>query len=85
VVALTTSRRFRIRRVRVGTSERALRRRTNGRRFRIGSNRWYVVRARRARIVYKVRRGKVRELGLANKRLTKGKRARRTLGSWRLR
>ena len=85
VLALTTSRRFRIRRVRVGTSERALRRRTNGRRLRIGSNRWYVVRARRARIVFKVRGGKVRELGVVNKRLTRGKRARRTLGSWRLR
>jgi hypothetical protein len=85
LLALTTSRRFRVRKVRVGTSERALRRRTNGRRFRIGSNRWYLVRARRARIVYKVRGGKVRELGLVNKRLTAGRRARRTMASWRLR
>jgi Zinc carboxypeptidase len=84
VLALTTSRRFRIRRVRVGTSERALRRRTNGRSFRIGSNRWYLVRARNARIVFKVKGGRVRELGLVNKRLTAGRRARRTMASWRL-
>jgi hypothetical protein len=85
VLALTTSRRFRVRRVRVGMSERKLRRRTNGRSFRIGSNRWYVVRGRRARVVFKVRGGKVRELGIVNKRLSAGRRARRTLGSWRLR
>jgi hypothetical protein len=85
VVVLTTSRRFRVRRVRVGMSERRLRRRTNGRSFRIGSNRWYVVRGRRARVVFKVKGGKVRELGLVNKRLSAGRRARRTLGSWRLR
>jgi hypothetical protein len=86
LLALTTSRHFRIRKVRVGTTERALRRRIRGESFTIGSNRWYMTRARRARIVFKVRAGKVRELGLANKRLTAGrKRARRTLASWRLR
>ena len=83
VLALTTSRRFRIRRVRVGTTELALRRRTHARSFRIGSNRWYVVQARRARIVFKVKGGRVRELGLVDKRLSKGRRARRTLSSWR--
>jgi Zinc carboxypeptidase len=87
VLALTTSRRFRVRKVRVGMRARVMRRRIGrGRPIRIGSNRWYVRRARRARVVFKVKRGKVRELGLVNKRLASNRRkARRTLTAWRLR
>ena len=86
VLALTTSRRFRARRIRVGTRQRVVRRRIARRPIRIGSNRWYVKRARRATIVFKVKRGRVRELGLVNKRLSSNRRkARRTLSSWRLR
>ena len=86
VLALTTSRRFRARRIRVGTRQRVVRRRIARRPIRIGSNRWYVKRARRATIVVKVKRGRVRELGLVNKRLSSNRRkARRTLSSWRLR
>ena len=86
VLALTTSRRFRARGIRVGTRERALVRRIGGRPIQIGSNRWYTKRAKRARLVFKVKGGRVRELGLVNKRLTSTRqKARRTLASWRLR
>jgi Zinc carboxypeptidase len=86
VLALTTSRRFKLRRIRVGMSERALRRRTRGRAIAIGSNRWYLKRAKLARLVFKVKRGKVREIGIVNKRFTSSRvKARRTLSSWRLR
>jgi hypothetical protein len=86
LLTLTTSRRFRIRGIRVGTSQRVLQRRIGGRAIRIGSNRWYTKRAKTARLVFKVKGGKVRELGLVSKRLTTNRRkARRTLASWRLR
>jgi hypothetical protein len=85
LLALTTSRRFRISRIRVGSSERAVQRRTTGRAIRIGSNRWYVKRAKHARIVFKVKGRRVREIGLVNKKLTSTRsKARRTLASWRL-
>jgi len=86
LLALTTSRAFRARRIRVGSSRRAVTRRVGGRPIKIGSNRWYLKRGKRSTLVFKVRRGKVRELGVANKRLTSSRRkARRTLASWRLR
>ena len=87
LLALTTSRSFRIRRVRVGTTERALRRRIGAAHtFRIGSNRWYVKKAETARLVFKVKGGRVREVGLVNKKFTSNRaKARRTLAAWRLR
>jgi hypothetical protein len=85
LLALTTSRRFRLRGMRVGTSERVVRRRTSGKPIRIGSNRWYVRRAKSARLVFKVRGGKVREIGIVNKKFTSTRaKARRTLGAWHL-
>lgn len=75
VLALTSSRRYAIRRVRVGSRTRLLRSRVRGeRRVRAGANIWYVARGRRSRLVFKTRAGKVREIGLADKRLTAGKR-----------
>ena len=54
-----------------GPSERVVRRRTSGGiPIRIGSNRWYVRRAKSARLVIKVRGGKVREIGIVNKKFT---------------
>ena len=86
LLALTTSRSFRARRIRVGSSRRSVTRRVGGRPIKIGSNRWYLKRGKRSTLVFKVRRGKVRELGVVNKRLTSSRRkARRTLASWRLR
>ncbi len=85
LLALTSSRRFRVRGMRVGTRERVVRRRIGGRPIRIGSNRWYVKRAKRARVVFKVKGGRVREVGLVNKRFTTNRaKTRRTLAAWRL-
>jgi hypothetical protein len=62
--------------VRPGTSLRTMRRRMRGeRRFKVGRNSWYLVRGRRARIVVRVSGSRVREVGLADLRLT-GTRAR---------
>jgi alpha-D-xyloside xylohydrolase len=76
VLVLTSSRRYSIRRVRQGSSLRTLRRRVRvGRGYRVGRNRWYLARGRRARLVFKVRGGRVGEVGLASLRLTRGRRA----------
>ncbi len=40
------------------------------RRIRVGGNVWYVGRARSSRMVFRTRRGRVRELGLGDKRIT---------------
>jgi hypothetical protein len=86
LLELTTSRRFRLRGLRVGASERKVQRRLHRKAIRIGKNRWYVVRTKRARAVFKVQSGKLREIGLVNKRFTSTRtKARRTLSSWRLR
>ena len=85
LLALTSSRRFRVRGIRVGARERVVRRRIGGRPIRIGANRWYVKRAKRARIVVKVRGARVREVGLLNKRFTTNRaKTRRTLAAWRM-
>jgi hypothetical protein len=65
VLVLTSSRRFRVRKVRVGMGTRVMRRRI-GRRIRglrIGPNLWYVKRGKGARLVFKTRAGRVREVG----------------------
>ena len=65
---------------RPGSSSRGLR----GRRFRVGANLWVLRRARRATVLYKVRRGRVLEVGLGDRRLTRGRAAaRRYLRSFR--
>ena len=72
--------------LRVGASERRVQRRVRTRAIQIGRNRWYVKRAKRARTVFKVSGGKLREIGLVNKRFASNRaEARRTLSSWRLR
>jgi hypothetical protein len=45
-----------------------------GRRFRVGSNLWVLRRADRARALFKVRRGRVLEIGLGDRRLSGGSR-----------
>jgi hypothetical protein len=50
---------------------------------RVGINDWYVRRGKRATLLYKVRAGRVREVGLADRRLTRGRaRTARFLGSF---
>jgi Zinc carboxypeptidase len=86
LLELTTSRSFRFKGLRVGASARKVQRRLHTRAIRIGKNHWYVVRAKRARGVFKVQGGKLREIGLVNKRFASNrKKAHRTLSSWRLR
>ena len=52
-------------------------------RHRVGSNDWYVRRARRASLLFKLRDGRVREVGLADRPLTTGRaRTARFLGSF---
>ena len=85
VLALTSSRVYSARGVRAGSSARLMRRRHRRlQRIRIGRNLWYLKRSRRATLLFKVRRGRVRELGLAERRLTGSRRARvRFLKSFR--
>jgi hypothetical protein len=66
VLILTSSKKFRVGKLRVGSSSRKLRRG-----IRVGRNLWYTKKGSKARLVYKVRRHKVYEVGLADKTLTK--------------
>lgn len=85
VLALSSSKRTSIRRLRPGASRRSLRRRLGRRRgIKVGRNVWYLARGSKATHVFKVSRGRVREVGLADRRLTRGrKRAKRFLTSFR--
>jgi hypothetical protein len=81
VLILSSSRRHGARGLRPGSRARRLRGRA--RRLRVGSNVWYLRRGRRATLVFKVRRGRVREVGIASKRSTGRRRgARRFLRSF---
>ena len=62
----TSSSRYRAFGARHGTRARRLR----GRRYRVGINVWVLRRKPRATVVFKVRAGKVREVGLLDRRLT---------------
>ncbi|HEX2233848.1 MAG TPA: M14 family zinc carboxypeptidase [Thermoleophilaceae bacterium] len=76
VMVLTSSRRFRVRRVRVGMRPALMRARI-GRRIRpirIGANRWYARRGSRATLLFKVRAGRVREVGHASRQLANTRR-----------
>ena len=84
VLVLTSSDRYAVGRVRVGDSVRRLRSRLRGeRRYRVGRNTWYAARGGGVRRVFKVRAGRVREVGIADRRLTRTRGAtRRFLRSW---
>ena len=78
VLVLSSSRHYRIRGVTNGTRVRTLKRRIRGlRSIQVGPNRWYLRRGAQARWAFKVRRGRVREIGLADRRLTGTRRATR--------
>ena len=63
-----------MKRVRNGTATATMRRRFRGeRRFRVGKNVWYLVRGKRSRVLFKTRAGKVREIGIADLRLTRSR------------
>jgi hypothetical protein len=84
VLILTTNRHYAIRGIRHGSSVRALRRKFRHlRSVRLGRNRWYLARGRGARLVFKTHRGRVEEVGIAERRPTRGaRRARRFLASF---
>jgi len=87
VLIITSSRRFAVRRIRRGASVATLRRRLRGeRRTRVGRNVWYLARGRSATLAFKTRGRKVLDVGIADRRLTRGARAsKRFLRSWELR
>ena len=71
VLILTSSKRFKVGGVRVGSSTRTLRRKLGRkvRGVRVGRNVWYAKRGSKARLVYKVRGRKVYEVGIADRTL----------------
>jgi hypothetical protein len=85
-LALTSSTRFKLKGLRVGSRTKTLRRRLrHERRFHVGKNDWYLVSGKRARLLFQVRRGRVRQLGIASKPLTRTRRQARTfLRGWHL-
>lgn len=84
VLLLGSQARYRARGLRIGSRTRTLRRRLHRPKgYRVGANTWYLARGHGARIVFRVRAGKVREIGLADLALTAGKaRVRRFLRSF---
>ena len=86
VLALTSSKRFAVKRVRPGARAKVARKRMKGaRRIRVGRNTWLVGTGKNVRLLVQMRGGKVRAVGIANKRLTRGRTAqRRFLRAWRL-
>jgi hypothetical protein len=72
VLILTTSKKFKVSKVRVGSSTRSLRKSIGrkARGIRVGRNVWYTKKGSKARIVYKVRGRKVYEVGIADRTLT---------------
>jgi metallophosphoesterase (TIGR03767 family) len=85
VLALSSHPAYSIRRIRAGSTVGAMRRRFRGeRRFEVGRNTWYLARGSRARIVFRTYRNRVREVGLADRRLTSSRSgARRFLRAFR--
>ena len=80
VLALSSSGAHRLRGLRKGSKASTVRKRLVGeRRYRLGRDVWYLAWGRSARVVVRVRGGRVVELGLADLRLTLKKTARRFL------
>jgi hypothetical protein len=70
----------------VGSKRITLHRRLKGeRRFRVGRNDWYLVPGKKARLLFQVRGGRVRQLGIASKSLTRTRaQCRSFLRGWQL-
>jgi hypothetical protein len=83
VLILVSHPHYSIRGVRAGSTVRSLRRRVRGlRSFRIGANRWFIARGAGDRLVFKTRGRTVREVGIADLRLTRGRAAKPFLRSF---
>jgi alpha-glucosidase (family GH31 glycosyl hydrolase) len=79
ILALSADRRYSLRGIRPGDRSAGLRRLRAVRHYIVGRNTWYVLARRSSTGVFKVQRGRVREVGIANRRLTRGRRATRRL------
>ena len=76
VIALSANRHYALNGVRPGASLVSARRRLKiGKPFHIGANDWYIVPGAAANGVLKVRHGVVQEIGIADKRVTRGRSA----------
>jgi hypothetical protein len=75
VLALTANRHYRLRGVRLGMRIAAVARRLRtGRPFHIGLNWWYLARGGVSHGLLKVRHGRIQEIGIVNRRLTRNRR-----------
>ena len=78
VLALTADRLYALRGIRPGAKLAKASRKLHPRRgFRIGLNIWYIVPGRVANAILKVRHGKIEEIGIVDKRLTRNRAAAR--------
>jgi len=76
ILLLSTSKKFRIRKIRRGTSTKTLRKRLRGeRRVKIGKNTWYYAKGSKARLLFRARKGKVLDVGLGSRSLTKSRKS----------
>jgi hypothetical protein len=84
VLLLSTSKKFRIRKIRRGSRVTTLLRRLRGERgVTIGRNRWFYARGKSSMLLFRTRKGKVLEVGIASKTLTKTQRGTvRLLRAW---
>ncbi|MDQ3644934.1 MAG: peptidase M14 [Actinomycetota bacterium] len=84
VLAISSSKRFRVGKVRRGTSVGVLRKRLEGeQRYRVGRSVWFTVRGKKSRLLFLTRKGKVREVGLGDRALTSTRRGtQRFLRAW---
>jgi hypothetical protein len=85
VLILTSSRRFSVNEIKRGQRVRRVRRRLPAeQRLKTRKNTWYVAPGHRSRLIVKTKRGRVREIGIADRRLTRDMdEIERFLGSWR--
>ncbi len=78
ILILTANKHYALRGVRIGTRVSKVARRLHlGRRFQVGLNTWYLAPNGSSRGVLKVRRGRIQEVGIANKTLTRTRAAAR--------
>lgn len=80
VLALTSNRYYALRGVRPGTRLAVAARRLRiGKGFQVGLNRWYLAPDGPSRALFKVRHGRIEEIGIVDKALTQGRRVQRML------
>ncbi|MBA3436838.1 MAG: hypothetical protein H0U14_02430, partial [Thermoleophilaceae bacterium] len=84
VLAISSSKRFRVGKVRTGMRLPALRERLRGeRRYRVGRSVWFTARGERSRLLFRTQKGRVRDVGLGDKALTSTRRGtQRFLRAW---